>query len=170
MKVRDMTSADLDECQELSARIRKDSWGKGENEYYPKDLFEQELAMYTPAVLDSYTGRIDRFAKVATDGRKLVGLVIGKCERDTGVADIGWIGVAPEKQGKGIAGQLLAAALDHSRKAGCHKAIAYTFARLDGANRMYARYGFAKEADMPDHWMRIHFVMYARSLEEQSRG
>jgi len=166
MMIRDMTTGDLDECQALSVMVRTDSWEKGEKEYYPRELFQQELALYTPAVMDSYIARRDRFAKVATEDGSIKGLVIGKCEQETGVADIGWIGVAPEAQGKGLAGMLLASVFHQCRDVGCHKVVAYTFARLEGANRMYAKYGFTREADMPDHWMRLHFVMYARGLEE----
>lgn len=166
MMIRDMTTGDLDECQALSVKIRTDSWEKCEREYYPRNLLEQELALYTPAVMDSYIGHKGCFAKVATEGAAISGLAIGKCEQGMGVADIGWIGVAPEAQGKGLAGKLLASVFEHCRDAGCHKVVAYTFARLEGANRMYAKYGFLKEGDMPDHWMRLHFVMYARGLEE----
>lgn len=169
MKVRDMTAKDLDECQALSQKVRTDSWEKSEKGFYPRELFEQELALYTSAVLDSYVGRLGRFAKVATDGRRVVGVAIGKCERETGVADLGWIGVSPGMQVRGIAGNLLGSVIEHCRSAGCHKIIAYTFADLKGANRMYSKYGFVKEADMPEHWMRIHFVMYARRLKEDPR-
>ncbi len=31
---------------------------------------------------------------------------------------------------------------------------------------MYAKHGSMKEADMSDHWMRLHLVMYATGLED----
>ncbi len=164
MKIRDMTDADLDECSDLSVKVREDSWDKVEHGFYPRELFDQEVALYSSAVLGNYIGRRDRFALVVEDRGRVIGLAIGKCESDTGVADLGWIGVSPARQRKGVAGKLIEAACAKSAEADCHKIIAYTFPGLDGATRMYGRYGFAKEADMKRHWLKLDFVMFSRLI------
>jgi RimJ/RimL family protein N-acetyltransferase len=52
-----------------------------------------------------------------------------------------------------------------AKKAGCHKLIAFTMARLDSACAMYERCGFVREAMMSRHWIKIDFVMYSRWLD-----
>jgi RimJ/RimL family protein N-acetyltransferase len=165
IEIREMTDGDLNSVSELSIRVRKDSWSRFESGFYPKELLEQELALYMPDTLSSYLGRGDRFAFVALEKERIIGTVLGKCESAMGVADLGWIGVDPQKQRMGVAGGLIAAACRKSKDAACHKIIAYTFALLEGANRMYRRYGFAKESEMKRHWLKLDFVMYSRWLD-----
>jgi ribosomal protein S18 acetylase RimI-like enzyme len=165
MLIRDARRDDTTSISELSILIRKKSYQEMEKLFYPREAFEGELLLYSPEVLGKYVGSRDKFAKVAEDGGRIVGLAIGKLDRDTGVADLGWIGVAPENRHRGVAKALIDAACSDAKKAGCHKLIAYTMARLDSACAMYERCGFVREAEMKRHWMKIDFVMYSRWLE-----
>jgi ribosomal protein S18 acetylase RimI-like enzyme/DNA gyrase inhibitor GyrI len=165
MLIRDARRDDTANISELSVLIRKKSYQEMEGSFYPREAFEGELLLYSPEVLGKYIGSPDRFAKVAEDGGRMVGLAIGKLDRDTGVADLGWIGVALENRHRGIARALMDGVCADARRAGCHKLIAFTMARLDSACAMYERCGFVREAMMKRHWIKIDFVMYSKWLE-----
>jgi ribosomal protein S18 acetylase RimI-like enzyme len=166
MLMRDARRDDTASISELSILIRKKSYQEMEGSFYPRELFEGELLLYSPEVLGKYIGLPDKFAEVAEDGGRIVGLAIGKLDLDTGVADLGWIGVAPENRHRGIARSLIDAVCSNAKKAGCHKLIAFTMTRLDSACAMYERCGFVREAEMRRHWIKIDFVMYSRWLDQ----
>jgi len=159
-----MAKDDLDECSSLSKAVRSDSWNSIEKPFYPKDKFDEELLLYSPESLSKFIGSEDRFACVAADEGEICGCVIGKIDASVGIADIGWIFVAPGKRGKGIAGKLIDAASAKAVESGCHKIIAFTMRDLPDANTMYRRYGFEMEGDFRRHWMKIDFVQYGKQL------
>jgi len=159
-----MTKDDLDECSSLSKAIRVDSWNAIEQSFYPKDKFEQELALYSPESLSKFIGFPERFSYVAVDDGEVCGCVIGKIDAGFGIADIGWIFVIREKRGRGIAGKLVEAVSAKALESKCHKIIAFTMRDLPDANAMYKRYGFEMEGDFKRHWMKIDFVQYGKQL------
>jgi GNAT superfamily N-acetyltransferase len=163
-EVRSMSKDDLDECSSLSKAVRVDSWNSLEKAFYPKDKFEEELLVYSPESLSKFIGPPERFAFVAVDEGKVRGCVIGKVDESMGIADIGWIFVAREMRGRGIAGKLMEAASAKASEAGCHKIIAFTMKDLPDANAMYRRYGFEQEGDFRRHWMKIDFVQFGKQL------
>jgi ribosomal protein S18 acetylase RimI-like enzyme len=165
MLMRNARKDDTSSISELSVLIRNRSYQETEKSFYLRELFEGELQLYSPEVLGKYIGSPDKFAKVADDGGKIIGLAIGKLDHDTGVTDLGWIGVAPEYRHRGTARSLIDAVCSDAKKSGCHKLIAYTMARLDSACAMYERCGFTREAEMTRHWLKIDFVMYSRWLD-----
>jgi ribosomal protein S18 acetylase RimI-like enzyme len=165
MPTRDAGKDDIASISELSVLIRKKSYQEIERSFYPREMFEGELLLYSPEVLGKYVESPDKFAKVAEDGGRIVGLAIGKLDLEMGAADLGWIGVSPEHRHHGVARALIDQSCTDAKKAGCHKLIAYTMTRLDPACAMYERCGFVREAEMRRHWMRMDFVMYSRWLE-----
>lgn len=165
MLVRDAEKGDLADMAGLSKMIREKSYEEIESSFYPRAIFANELLLYSQEILGKYIGTRDKFGMIAEEGGKIIGLAIGKLDLDTGVADLGWIGVAPDHRHRGIARALIEGACKKAKGAGCHKLIAYTMARLDSACAMYDRFGFIREAEMRRHWMKIDFVMYSRWLE-----
>lgn len=159
-----MTNDDLSACSSLSKATRTDSWNSLEKVFYPKEMFEQELLLYSPESLAKFVDSADRFSFVAVDGREICGCAIGKIDADTGVADIGWIFVSSRSRGRGIAGKLIEAASARASELGCHKIVAFTMRDLPDANAMYRRYGFKMEGDFRKHWMKIDFVQYGKQL------
>lgn len=163
-EIRSMTTADIESCSSLSVATRIDSWEFLEKSFYPSDKFQEELLLYSPESLAKFVDTPNRFSFVALDGEDLCGCVLGKIDIDNGIGDIGWLFVAKDKRGKGIAGKLIDAASKMASEMGCHKIIAFTMKALPEANEMYKRYGFDMEGDFPRHWMKIDFVQYGKQL------
>jgi len=163
-EIRPMTKADLAKCSSLSKTTRIDSWESLEKSFYPRQKFEQELLLYSPESLAKFMDSPDRFSFVAVDDDEVCGCVLGKIDSDGGIGDIGWLFVASNKRGRGIAGKLIEAASTRVSESGCHKITAFTMKDLSDANAMYRRYGFEMEGDLRRHWMKIDFVQYGKLL------
>lgn len=74
--------------------------------------------------------------------------------RADSVWDLWWIGVAPDRQARGIGGALLRDAEDHARAAGGRVLVVETSTQpaLDPTRRFYARSGFAERGVVPDFY------------------
>lgn len=163
-EIRQMTGSDLSSCSSLSVTTRTDSWESQEKSFYPEEKFQEELKVYSPESLAKFIDSPSLFSFVAVSKGQLCGCVLGKVDKDHGIGDIGWIFVAKDRRGRGIAGKLIQAASKKASDLGCHKIIAYTMKALPDANAMYKRYGFEMEGDFPKHWMKIDFVQYGKLL------
>ena len=76
--------------------------------------------------------------------------------------------VRPEARGGGAGPQLLRAALEFARSAGCLRVTLLTDADNAAAQRFYARHGFGRSAMIP---MRLHLGdLGMNSPEDGSRG
>jgi GNAT superfamily N-acetyltransferase len=159
-----MAAEDVSVCSSLSVTTRKDSWETLEKDFYPREKFEDELLVYSPESLTKFVDSPGRFSFVAVHEERPCGCVIGKIDADMGICDIGWLFVAKDMRGRGIAGRLIEAASKRAADSGCHKIIAFTMKALPEANAMYRRYGFDMEGDFSNHWMKIDFVQYGRQL------
>ena len=164
-EIRPMTEGDLASCSLLSIATRRESWESTEKSYYPKEKFEEELLAYSPESLAGFVDSPKSFSFVALRGDQICGCILGKVNSDYGIADIGWLFVAVEMRGRGIAGKLIDSASRKASELGCHKMIAFTMKALPEANAMYRRYGFSKEGDFSRHWMKIDFVQYGKQLQ-----
>ncbi len=163
-EIRPMTAEDAPSCSSLSVTTRTDSWESLEKSFYPREKFDEELLAYSPESLRTFVDSPGRFSFVAVHEDRLCGCAIGKLDSDTGIGDIGWLCVAKDMRGQGIAGRLIEAASEKALDSGCHKMIAFTMKSLPQANRMYKRYGFDMEGDFTRHWMKIDFVQYGKQL------
>ena len=81
---------------------------------------------------------------VAELSGRIVGTV-GISTSHTSEAHLRGMAVVPSAQGKGIAQQLLSAALDHCRSAGCTRVTLDTTAPLRAAIRFYEKNGFSRD-------------------------
>ena len=135
-----------------------------EKPFYPSDKFEEELLVYSPESLERFVGSPNSFSLVAVRENRICGCVLVKTDTNYGIGDIGWLFVAKDMRGKGVAGKLIEAASKRVSDSGCHKIIAFTMKALPEANAMYRRYGFDMEGDFPRHWMKIDFVQYGKQL------
>ncbi len=163
-EIRLMTQADLADCSSLSIATRRESWESIEKPFYPSEKFEEELLAYSPKSLERFIDAKHSFSLVAAQENRLCGCVLVKTDSNYGIADIGWLFVAKDMRGKGVAGKLIEAASKRASDSGCHKIIAFTMKALPEANAMYRRYGFDMEGDFPRHWMKIDFVQYGKQL------
>ena len=78
----------------------------------------------------------------ALQGSRIVGSVRGR--PDGGVLHVGRLVVAPDLQGRGIGGALLAA-VEEAGAVSARRAVLFTGARSDGNLRLYRRHGYAEE-------------------------
>jgi L-amino acid N-acyltransferase YncA len=86
---------------------------------------------------------------VAADEKELVGyLILGPwvaLESAAHVAEVHGLAVALDRQGEGIGGRLLDAAIERSRRQNVRRLVLRVLSTNRGARRLYERYGFEVE-------------------------
>jgi L-amino acid N-acyltransferase YncA len=86
---------------------------------------------------------------VAADEKELVGyLILGPwvaLESAAHVAEVHGLAVALDRQGEGIGGRLLDAAIERSRRQSVRRLVLRVLSTNRGARRLYERYGFEVE-------------------------
>lgn len=94
------------------------------------------------------------FLLLEQGGRLLGYTCYGKIPGTTGSYDLYWIVVAPDRQGRGLGQQLLAATETAVRDGGGRLLYAETSARAQYAptRRFYERAGFHAAAELPDYY------------------
>lgn len=90
----------------------------------------------------------DNLVLLARDGDKVVGHLVGRLSgpgsvHAVRVADLESIHVYPAHRGRGVGDQLMAAFLAWAAEKGAQRAMVTAYAANVGAQRFYARYGFA---------------------------
>jgi ribosomal protein S18 acetylase RimI-like enzyme len=96
---------------------------------------------------------LDRFGVenvlVAADGEEVVGyLILGPwlaLAAAAHVAEVHGLAVSPERQGEGIGGRLLAAAIERSRRESVRRLVLRVLSTNPGAVHLYERHGFEVE-------------------------
>ncbi len=99
--------------------------------------FETELASL-PGRYAPPTGRL----LLATDNQKPVGCVALYAMKESGVAEIKRLYVAPEAKGQGIGRQLMECVIEAAREIGYNYVRLDSLQRLSAARKLYATYGF----------------------------
>jgi GNAT superfamily N-acetyltransferase len=101
-----------------------------------------------------YRGIVDDPATLlvlARDGGRVVGHLVGKLSEPSAIrtgrfAVLESMRVAPDARGRGIGTRLVAEFFAWARESGAERASVTAFAANDGAQRFYARHGFAPHA------------------------
>ena len=136
------------------------------------DAFAPFKSAYTPA---AYADTVPDFEKlqrrlqtmvvfVAELPGRIVGTV-GVSTSHTSEAHLRGMAVVPSAQGKGIAQQLLSAALDHCKSAGCTRVTLDTTAPLRAAIRFYEKNGFRATGRIAD-FFGMELFEYELSLDD----
>jgi GNAT superfamily N-acetyltransferase len=104
---------------------------------------------------------------VATEGDEVVGFTyLGPDEQpDTGILHA--IHVAPDAQGRGVGGALMADALDKLASGGWQRAVLWVLAENGHARDFYERGGWAPDGEQRDDFIGpalVHQVRYTRPL------
>lgn len=120
--------------------------------------------------LEHYGRRIEwsehKFRFKALDGERIVGTISGKFEAE--VLYIGTLIVDKNEQRKGIGKALMQRAEEFGIKLGAHKIYLVT-GKDWNARKFYELLGFKKEADFPNHYFHIDFVVYSKYLKISNR-
>ena len=160
--IREMNYNDLTASSELSKKIRIFLWKKYDHTVYPREYLDEELKLYEPNILRKFIKDEDKYAFVAENNGKIIGVAVGKITE--GVSDLSWIAVDPQWQGKGIGKKLLEMITNHSREKNAHKIIAYTFPSLTPTIAFYLRTGFIPECYLRKHWKKLDFIIMSKFI------
>lgn len=102
--------------------------------------YETETAAAMAAFLRDFEPDRDGLWLVERGAETLGSLVLDG--RDPDAAEIRWVFVADEVRGHGLAGRMLASALEHARRSGRRRVRLVTNPRLEAAVALYLRVGF----------------------------
>lgn len=97
----------------------------------------------------------------ATEKNKIVGYV--KFKYEAGVVYIRNLIVANDKRGQGVGKKLMQETEKISKKLGAHKIFLYTGERWDSCS-FYKKIGYKKTADLPNHYFKIDFIIYSKTI------
>jgi predicted N-acetyltransferase YhbS len=100
--VRIMRSRDVVKASEVLCHVMRDAWERYEKGYYPKRALEFDISVNSPERLREKLAKSGRLMLVAEKNRKIVEIAFGEIIGESGIARLGWIGVHPEHQRKGI--------------------------------------------------------------------
>ena len=108
--------------------------------------FNESFEHYILAAMAQFTASPDAGKLwVALDGDKLIGsIAIVKAEQNS--AQLRWYFVEEQYHGKGIGTKLMETSLEYCKEQGFALVFLWTADLLDGARRMYERYGFKPTA------------------------
>lgn len=158
----DLRPATLDDVPAL-ARLGRDSFvAKFGHLYAREDLDAFLEAVFSERIVHEEVAGSECIHRLAWDGDRLVGYCKLRLRNDYAhhsqagnPIELGQLYTDPAHTGQGIGARLMDWALDEARVRG-HDAIQLTvWSGNPGAQRFYARYGFAKIADI-DFWVGNH--------------
>ena len=136
------------------------------------DAFAPFKSAYTPEAYADTVPDLEnlqrRLQTMAVFVAELSGHIVGTVGVSTSPTTEGHLrgmAVVPSAQGKGIAQQLLSAAIDHCRSAGCTRVTLDTTAPLRAAIRFYEKHGFRATGRIAD-FFGMELFEYDLSLDE----
>jgi len=100
---------------------------------------------------------------IALENDKIIGLASGRVRED-GVGNLGFLGVRPKNQRKGVGSDLLQEFLQEAKKRKAHKVWLFTAPTLHHAIRLYAKTGFVQEGYMRRHSFGLDLIFYSKFL------
>jgi len=163
-----MRIEDAEQAAEVLRETMLHSWEHYEKDYYPKQALEFDIAHNSTESLRERFANPENFGFVAEEDNKIVATAIGRVVGESGLAILGWIGVHPDYQRKGIGKALLQRVIEYCRAKRCHKIILYTLPVLMPAINLYLKCRFVPEAYLRKEWWRVDFIKMSLWLEATS--
>lgn len=163
--IREMRSEDVEEAARVLCEAMQDSWERYEKGYYPKRALEFDISRSSPERLKEKFAKPGRLMLVAEKDKTIVGTALGEIIGESGLARLGWMGVHPEHQRRGIGKALLKGFVEHCKQKGCHKVTLYTLPVLIPAINLYLKCGFVPEAYLRREWWKVDFIRMSLWLE-----
>ncbi len=164
MFVRAMEPKDAEQASEITREIMLDSWEKHEKDYYPRRAVDFDISTHSARDFRESLEGESYFTFVAEENDNVVGVVSGKRFGESGLARLGWIGVHPSHQHRGIGKALLAKVISHCKGKGCHKVTLYTLPVLIPALNLYLKLGFVPESYLRREWWGVDFIKMSKWL------
>jgi GNAT superfamily N-acetyltransferase len=106
----------------------------------------------------------DRIILAAEENREILGVAFGRTNKG-GVSWLGFLGVTPSFQSKGIGKALLQRYLEESKRQGSHKVSLNTAPQLKPAIRLYTGMGFLPEGLYRRHVYGQDLIIYSKFLD-----
>ncbi|MFQ6106014.1 MAG: GNAT family N-acetyltransferase [Thermoplasmata archaeon] len=161
----ELREKDAEEAAEVTRECMVDAWERWERDHYPREALEFDIRHHTAEEYRKHIDLPDGFVFVAKVDDKIVGVAQGRIVGKSGLAHLGWIGVAPEFRNRGIASELLEEVEEHVRGQGCHKMHLVTLPCLTDAVRLYFRRGWVPECNLKRHWWKVDFMAMSKWLD-----
>jgi ribosomal protein S18 acetylase RimI-like enzyme len=158
MIIRAAESSDGPQAARITEEIMNDAWEKHERGYYPRRAVDFDIASHSAENFERSLQRETGFAFVAEEDGVVCGVVEGQRIGESGLARLGWIGVRPGNQRRGIGSALLEHVIVHCRAMKCHKVTLYTLPVLLPAINLYLKSGFVPEAFLRREWWGVDFL------------
>ena len=153
-----MVEKDASEVSKITEVIMLDAWERYERDYYPRRAVDFDISTHSEGDFIESLKSEDGFSFVAEEDGRIVGVVSGRLFSASGLARLGWLGVLPEFQGRGLGRKLLERAIAFCGEKGCHKITLYTLPVLMPAVNLYMRLGFVPEAYLRKEWWEVDFL------------
>jgi len=168
VSIREMRTEDVEEASRVLRETMLDSWERFEKNYYPRRALEFDINYNSPKTLEQRFADPQNFGFVAEENNVIVATALGRIIGESGLASLGWIGVDPHYQQRGIGKTLLQRVVEHCKSKGCHKIILYTLPVLIPAMNLYLKCGFVPEAYLHKEWWRVDFIKMSLWLEHKT--
>jgi len=162
--IRKMGFKDVEEASKITKDIMFDAYERYEKGFYPLKAVEFDISNHSSQHFQDALKQKGRFLYVAEENGVIVGMVTGRIIGESGLAQIGWLGVLPTHQRKGIGRQLLETVIGHCQTKGCHKITLNTLQVLEPAITLYIKCGFVPEAYLYKEWWEVNFIKMSKWL------
>jgi len=137
--IREMRIEDAEQTAEVLRETMLHSWEHYEKDHYPKQALEFDIAHNSAESLKERFASPENFGFVAEEDKEIVATAFGRVVGESGLASLGWIGVHPDYQRKGIGKALLQRVIEYCTAKRCHKIILYTLPVLVPAVNLYLK-------------------------------
>ena len=162
--IRKMELNNVEEASIISKEIILDTYERFLKGYYPLQAVEFDISTHSSQHYQDALKQPDRFLYVAEENDVIVGIILGRLIGESGLAKIGWLGVHPTHQRKGIGRQLLEKVIVHGQWKDCHKITLNTIQVLEPAITLYIKCGFVPEAYLYKEWWGVNFIKMSKWL------
>ncbi|MFQ6128016.1 MAG: GNAT family N-acetyltransferase [Thermoplasmata archaeon] len=160
--IEELAEKDLEEAAEVSRECLHDAWERWEKDYYPREALEYDLTQHSAEEYEKFLKLPRSFFFVAKEKGRIVGLALGRIIGKTGLANLGWICVAPKSRRRGIGDSILERLEEYARSEGCHKIFLNTLPCLTDAVRLYFKRGWIPECNLKRHWWKVDFIVMSK--------
>jgi GNAT superfamily N-acetyltransferase len=140
-------------------------WETLERSTYPRKALDFDLTGHSAEKYREDLKAALVFAYVAEDKGIILGVAMGRLVGESGLARLGWIGVHPHHQKKGIGTALLDSVVAYCTAKGCHKITLNTTPTLVPAINLYLKAGFVPEAYLRKEWWKVDFLRMSKWIE-----
>jgi ribosomal protein S18 acetylase RimI-like enzyme len=159
-----MCCKDVEQASSITKEVMLDRWEKNECGIYPRKALEFDIKRHSTDHYREYLKTDLKFAFLAEEEGRIMGVTIGKIIGESGLAKLDWICVQPSYQKKGAGKALLEKVVNYCKTKSCHKITLNTRPALTPAINLYLRAGLVHEAYLHKAWWKVDFMKMSKWL------